>query len=148
MYSKWHMHWYDSNLWTYHKEITNYDWKMYMKEKIRFKKIGKVTVTENFQNNYDQLRSSYRFFKKYFCDILQGDKYVFSYVYTIIFLPFILQGRIHYACVHVYQYVNDLGLYRTTSGSFNISVCIQKKYILMRLQCDKTSAGVRCWICD
>jgi hypothetical protein len=21
------MHWYDSNLWTYHKEITNYDWK-------------------------------------------------------------------------------------------------------------------------
>jgi hypothetical protein len=28
------MHWYDSNLWTYHKEITNYDWKMYMKEKI------------------------------------------------------------------------------------------------------------------
>jgi hypothetical protein len=35
-YSEWHMHWYDSNLWTYHKEITNYDWKMYMKEKIRF----------------------------------------------------------------------------------------------------------------
>jgi hypothetical protein len=33
-YSEWHMHWYDSNLWTYHKEITNYDWKMYMKEKI------------------------------------------------------------------------------------------------------------------
>ena len=63
MYSKWHMHWYDSNLWTYHKEITNYDWKMYMKEKIRFKHIGKMTVTENFQNNYDQLRSSYRFFK-------------------------------------------------------------------------------------
>jgi hypothetical protein len=37
----------DSNLLTYHKEITNYDWKMYMKEKIRFKKIAKMTVTEN-----------------------------------------------------------------------------------------------------
>jgi hypothetical protein len=30
MYFKWHMHWYDSNLWTYHKEITNYDWKIMM----------------------------------------------------------------------------------------------------------------------
>jgi hypothetical protein len=29
MYFKWHMHWYDSNRRTYHKEITNYDWKMY-----------------------------------------------------------------------------------------------------------------------
>ena len=29
MYPKWHMHWYDSNLWTCHKEITNYDWNMY-----------------------------------------------------------------------------------------------------------------------
>ena len=48
MYFKWHMHWYDSNLWIYHKEITNYDWKMYMKEKIRFKKIAKMTVTENW----------------------------------------------------------------------------------------------------
>ena len=41
------MHWYDSNLWTYHKEITNYDWKMYMKEKIRLKKIDKMTVTDH-----------------------------------------------------------------------------------------------------
>ena len=47
MYSKWHMHWYDSKLWTYHKEITNYDWKMYMKVKIRLKKIAKMTATEN-----------------------------------------------------------------------------------------------------
>jgi hypothetical protein len=31
------MHWYDSNLWTYHKEITNYDWK-----------IAKMTVAENW----------------------------------------------------------------------------------------------------
>ena len=44
MYFKWHMHLYDSNLWTYHKEITNYDWKMYMKEKIQLKKIAKMTV--------------------------------------------------------------------------------------------------------
>jgi hypothetical protein len=35
------------NLWTFHKEITNYDWKMYMKEKIRFKKIAKMTVTDH-----------------------------------------------------------------------------------------------------
>jgi hypothetical protein len=54
----------DSNLWTYHKEITNYDWKMYMKEKIRLKKIAKMTVTENWDDrviappNYDQFRSS------------------------------------------------------------------------------------------
>jgi hypothetical protein len=44
---KWHMHWYDSNIWTYHKEITNYNWKMYMKEKIRLKKIDKMTVTDH-----------------------------------------------------------------------------------------------------
>jgi hypothetical protein len=50
MYFKWHMHWYDSNLWTYHKEITNYDWKMYMKEKKRFKKIAKMTVNENWDD--------------------------------------------------------------------------------------------------
>ena len=54
----------DSNLWTYHKEITNYDWKMYIKEKIRLKKIAKMTVTENWDDrviappNYDQFRSS------------------------------------------------------------------------------------------
>ena len=48
MYFRGHMHWYDSNLWTYHKEITNYDWKMYMKEKIRLKKILKMTVTKNW----------------------------------------------------------------------------------------------------
>jgi hypothetical protein len=48
MYSKWYMHWYDSILWTYHKDMTNYNWKMYMKEKIRFKKIAKMTVTENW----------------------------------------------------------------------------------------------------
>jgi hypothetical protein len=53
MYFKWHMHWYNSNLWTYHKEITNYDWKMYMKENIWFKKIAKMTVTENWDyRNY------------------------------------------------------------------------------------------------
>jgi hypothetical protein len=40
----------DSNIWTYHKEITNYDWKMYMKEKIWFKKIAKMTVTENWDD--------------------------------------------------------------------------------------------------
>ena len=56
MYFKWHMHWYDSNLWTYHKEITNYDCKMYMKEKIRFKKIAKMTVTD--PSSAVQLRSS------------------------------------------------------------------------------------------
>ena len=57
MYFKWHMHWYDSNIWTYHKEITNYDWKMYMKEKIRFKKIAKVTVTENWDDVIAELWS-------------------------------------------------------------------------------------------
>jgi hypothetical protein len=50
MYFKWHMHWYDSNLWTYHKEIINYDWKMYMKDKIRFKQIAKMTLTENWDD--------------------------------------------------------------------------------------------------
>ena len=38
MYSKWHTHWHDNNPWTHHKEITNHDWKMHMKEKIRFQK--------------------------------------------------------------------------------------------------------------
>ena len=55
MYFKWHMHYYDSNLWTFHKEITYYDWKMYMKEKIRFKKITKMTVIDH--NSAVQLRS-------------------------------------------------------------------------------------------
>jgi hypothetical protein len=45
-----------NNLWTFHKEITNYDCKMYMKEKIRLKKMPKMTVTDH--NSAVQLRSS------------------------------------------------------------------------------------------
>ena len=69
------MHWYDSNLWTYHKEITNYDWKMYMKEKIRFKKIAKMAVTENWDYGHlsDFFKSDFLFhvhFSVVICDFL------------------------------------------------------------------------------
>jgi hypothetical protein len=51
--------WYDSNLWTYHKEITNYNWKMYMKENLIFEKTNiKWNITNNnlIQSNYSSCK--------------------------------------------------------------------------------------------
>ena len=88
MYSKWHMHWYDSNLWTYHKEITNYDWKMYMKEKIRLKKIAKMTVTENWDDGYlsKKIMISYG----HLSDFLKSD-FLFHIHFSLVICDFLVE---------------------------------------------------------
>jgi hypothetical protein len=89
MYFKWHMHWYDSNLWTYHKEITNYDCKMYMKEKIRFKKIAKMTVTD--PSSAVQLRSSQFLSYGHLIDFLKSE-FLFHIHFSVVICDFLVDS--------------------------------------------------------
>jgi hypothetical protein len=67
-----------TNLFSFHKEITNYDWKMHMKENIRLKKSFKMTVTYNkdvfsYGHLSDFLKSDFLFhihFSVVICDFL------------------------------------------------------------------------------
>jgi hypothetical protein len=89
MYFKWHMHWYDSNLWTYHKEITNYDWKMYMKEKIQLKKIAKMTVTENWDDRNCKKKNMISY--GHLSDFLKSD-FLFHIHFSVVICDFLVES--------------------------------------------------------
>jgi hypothetical protein len=89
VYFKWHMRWYDSNLWTYHKEITNYDWKMCMKEKIRFWKIAKMTVTENWDDR--NCKKKFMISYGHLSDFFKSD-FLFHIHFSVVICDFLVKS--------------------------------------------------------